>query len=161
MHRTLALFLALAGPSSLASCAADRAGERGADLAPVELRCESLAQPLGIDVATPRFSWQLAPRDERLHGLRQGAWRVLVGTDAAELARERAELWDSGRVDDSRSIQIEYAGRPLPSLTRCWWTVQVWDQAGRASAPSAPSSSRCSRRHRPRSSRASARRWPS
>ncbi len=129
----------LAGISSASSCAAPGSEEqRRADVVPVELRCEYRENPLGVDVPVPRLSWKLAARSAGLRGLRQSAWRVLVATRPAELALGRADLWDSGRVDDARSLQIEYTGRPLPSLTPCWWAVQVWDQAGRASVFSSP-----------------------
>ena len=138
MKRTLVRILSLIAAVSLVSCAAARAQERAADLVPVELRCESLAAPLGIDVAAPRLSWQLAPRDEALRGLRQSAWRVLVATNTEELALGHTDLWDSGRVEEARAQQVEYAGKALPSLTPCWWAVEVWDQDGRRSALSAP-----------------------
>ena len=37
-------------------------------------------------------------------------------------------LWDSGRVPSDQSAQVEYAGQPLASRTRCFWKVRVWDQ---------------------------------
>ena len=46
--------------------------------------------------------------------------------------------WDSGKVDSARSASVEYAGKALPSATRFWWTVRVWDQTGKPSHYSAP-----------------------
>lgn len=39
------------------------AAERTCSVRVVDLRCEYLPGPLGIDVAQPRLSWQLAPVD--------------------------------------------------------------------------------------------------
>jgi alpha-L-rhamnosidase len=91
------------------------------------LRCEYLVDPLGIDEATPRLSWTVES-DRR--GARQAAWRVRVTSDAGD-------LWDSGRVEDDRTTQIEYDGVPLTSRMTCHWQVQVWDEQGQ-SAVSAP-----------------------
>ena len=49
-----------------------------------------------------------------------------------------AELWDSGRVESASSVDVAYAGRPLPPAAECEWAVQVWDEAGAASEWSEP-----------------------
>ena len=111
------------------------AGLRPAMAAAVDtLRCEYRDDPLGIDVAQPRLSWLL--HDER-RGARQSAWRVLVASTLEALGRDQGDLWDSGRVEDDRSIQLAYAGQALVSRQQCYWKVQVWDQVHVASAWSA------------------------
>lgn len=82
------------------------------DLRVVRLRCEYLVNPLGIDETRPRLSWNIES-DRR--GVRQTAWRVRVATSAEYLARGEADLWDSGRVEDDRTVHIEYDGVPLVS----------------------------------------------
>lgn len=94
------------------------------------LRCEYLTDPLGIDVRTPRMSW-IIEADER--GWKQGAYRVLVATSEDKLVPGMADLWDSGKVDSDRSVQVVYAGKPLQSRMRCCWKVCVWDADGKAS----------------------------
>ncbi len=99
------------------------------------LRCEHLADPLGIDVVRPRLSWQLAwPQ----RGARQTAYRLLVASSPDLLARDQGDLWDSGKVNSDQSILVEYAGRPLKSEQFCHWKVQAWDEAGRPSPWSQP-----------------------
>jgi alpha-L-rhamnosidase len=99
------------------------------------LRCEYLENPLGIDVAKPRLNW-LMRSDQR--GQRQTAYQVLVATTPKLLQQDRGDLWDTGRVDSDRSLQIEYAGKPLASHLRCWWKVRVWDKDGQPTAWSMP-----------------------
>ncbi len=101
---------------------------------PQHLRCEYLVNPLGIDAAAPRLSWLIT--DDR-RGARQTAYRVLVAGDAARLARDEGDRWDSGRVESSETAHIVYAGRPLCSKERVWWKVQTWDAEGRCSPWSA------------------------
>lgn len=99
------------------------------------LRCEYLADPLGIDVARPRLSWVMQSNER---GERQTAYQVLVASTPELLAGNQGDLWDSGKVASDQSIQVEYAGAPLSSRTRCCWKVRFWDQAGQASAWSRP-----------------------
>ncbi|MHC4250208.1 MAG: family 78 glycoside hydrolase catalytic domain [Planctomycetota bacterium] len=101
----------------------------------MDLRCEYLVNPLGVDAVAPRLSWELAS-DER--GQRQTAFRVLVASDAGELAADRGDLWDTGVVASPESIHVEYRGRPLESGKRCHWKVMVFDAGGRPSAWSGP-----------------------
>ena len=96
----------------------------------IDLRCEFLTRPLGIDVPQPRLSWTLWS-DTR--GQRQSAYRVPVASTPELLAQDQADLWDTGKVDCDRTSQIVYGGRPLRSLQRCYWKVQVWDKGGQPS----------------------------
>jgi alpha-L-rhamnosidase len=88
------------------------------------LRCEYLQNPLGIDSVRPRLSWQLVG-DAR--GVRQCAYQILVSSTPELLASNTGDLWDSGKIPSSDSIQIEYAGEPLGSQEPCFWKVRVWD----------------------------------
>ena len=104
-------------------------------IAPVNLRCEYLANPLGIDVRQPRLSWAL---ESARRGERQTAYHVLVSSDPRLLTDGRADLWDSGKVASNESVQVTYSGRALAARTRCWWKVRVWDRDGVASDWSKP-----------------------
>ncbi len=103
--------------------------------APFNLRCEYQQNPLAIDTAAPRLSWELA--DTR-RGARQTAYRVLVASDRAHLDANRGTAWDTGRVNSDRSIQVEYGGKPLRAGRRYWWKVRVWDMHGGPSPWSEP-----------------------
>ncbi len=54
------------------------------------------------------------------------------------LARNQGDLWDSGKVTSSETLQIEYAGKPLASDARVFWKIKLWDAAGTESAWSTP-----------------------
>jgi hypothetical protein len=99
------------------------------------LRCEYLANPLGIHEAAPRLSWIMVSgrRSER-----QTAYRVLVASTPELLTRANGDLWDSGKVSSDESTHVEYAGKPLTSRMRCYWKVQVWDRDGKPGAWSQP-----------------------
>ena len=99
------------------------------------LRCEYCQNPLGIDVTTPRLSWELSS-DER--GQKQTAYHVLVASTAEILAANRGDMWDSGVVQSDQTLQVEYAGSPLATRMECHWKVRVWDMAGKPSPWGAP-----------------------
>ena len=89
------------------------------------LSCESLTNPLGMDVATPRLGWIL---QSGVRGEKQNAFQVLVASTQDLLAGDRGDLWDSGKVDSGQSIQVPYAGAPLTSFQTCFWKVRVWNK---------------------------------
>ena len=107
------------------------AGLCSAAVATKNLRCEYLADPLGIDATSPRLSWILAS-DQR--GEKQTAYRVLVASSAKILNQDTGDLWDSGKVASDESSQIVYAGKPLASRESCFWKVQAWDRDGKPGA---------------------------
>ena len=106
-----------------------------------DLRCEYLANPHGIDVTKPRLSWVLEDIGQKpeIRGQRQSAYQLLVASTSELLANDRGDLWDSGKVEEDQSIQVEYKGKPLDSRLRCFWKVRVWDKDSNPSAWSAPS----------------------
>ena len=110
----------------------------GATLRPVELKCEYLKNPLGIDVRKPRLNWQLVAIDAAARNLSQSAYRVLVATSAEKLTAGQGDLWDSGRVAGAQSVHVEYAGKALPSGQAAYWKVRVWDAKGAESDWSEP-----------------------
>lgn len=107
-------------------------------LRPVDLRCEYLQNPLGIDATQPRLSWKLDAGSSSRRGLSQTACQVIVASSRAALNKDAAELWDSGQLKMSQSIHVVYAGRPLRSQQECWWKVRVWDQDGNPTGWSEP-----------------------
>ncbi|MBI1281577.1 MAG: Bacterial alpha-L-rhamnosidase [Anaerolineaceae bacterium] len=86
------------------------------------LKTEYLENPLGIDVTSPRLSWQL---QSDAAGARQTAYQIKAGSSEGQ-----ADLWDSGKVDSDQSIHVVYAGKALASRQRVYWSVTVWDEAG-------------------------------
>lgn len=98
--------------------------------APFHLRTEYAERPLGLDEPQPRLGWRSQARE-------QGAYQIQVAHTAEDLSEGRL-VWDSERVASRESVSLVYAGPPLAARTRYWWRVRVWDEAGAASAWSAP-----------------------
>ena len=92
---------------------------------PVSLTCDSLSNPLGIDDASPLFSWQV--QDSRF-GAHQSAYQLQVASTPESLAAGKADIWDSGRVVSGQSVGVPYGGSALLAEQRYFWRVLLWDQ---------------------------------
>ena len=97
---------------------------------PVHLRCEYLANPLGIDRAAPHLSWQ---SDDSERNWKQAAYEILVASSPDRLLTGNADVWDSDRKDSAESVDIAYAGPDLQSRRRYYWKICAWDIAGHVS----------------------------
>ena len=80
--------------------------------APIGLRCEYAADPLGVDLFQPRFSWVL---ESSHRGQMQSAYQVLVAGSEENLRAGVGSKWDSGVVASDQSVNVPYQGRPLSS----------------------------------------------
>lgn len=89
------------------------------DIAPAKLLCEWSDFPLNVDRPAPRLSWHS-------HVSTQKAWQIHVASTLDLLNAETPDLWDSGKVDSSGSLNIGYDGTPLKSRQTCHWRVRVW-----------------------------------
>jgi alpha-L-rhamnosidase len=96
----------------------------------INLQCEYLDNPMGIDVLHPRFSWELISEKKNKS---QSAYRILVASDLELLNNNKGDLWDTEKVASDQSIHIQYKGKSLTSRQQCCWKVMVWDEKGGAS----------------------------
>jgi alpha-L-rhamnosidase len=97
---------------------------------PVHLRCESVNNPLGIDVANPHLSWQ---SDSTERNWIQTAYQIVVSASPLPTFDASAKVWDSGKVMSAESVGIAYGGPKLEPRTRYHWSVRVWDAQGQSS----------------------------
>ena len=100
-----------------------------APVLPVNLQCEHLENPLGIDAPHPRLSWQL--QDDRLAAI-QTAYQLYVDKDSATLNSAKTISWVSPKVNSAASL-VSYEGKALEPFTKYFWRVGVWDKSGQKS----------------------------
>ncbi|EHQ24717.1 alpha-L-rhamnosidase [Mucilaginibacter paludis DSM 18603] len=105
-------------------------------LVPVNLKCELLVNPCGIDVTKPNLSYNLISTNDADKNLHQTAYQVWVSADAD--FKEGGDLWDSKKVATARMAFIAYGGKQLKSAKKYWWKVRVWDGKGEVSGWSKP-----------------------
>jgi len=89
------------------------------------LKSEYQINPIGIDAVQPRLSWQIEAtrglsqiygsdvKSERrigtvpiLRGLKQTAYHILAASSREILDPDKADLWDSGKIESSETSQV-------------------------------------------------------
>jgi alpha-L-rhamnosidase len=88
---------------------------------PVNLKCEYLINPIGIDAQYPRFTWQL---NDNRQGAIQQAWQIVVSTDSVETANGHGNIWKTGRTASSK-MPVVYQGVNLQPFTKYFWNVVI------------------------------------
>lgn len=92
-----------------------------ADMKAINLKCEYLVNPMGIDIQNPRLMWNCDG------GIKQTAFRIIAKSDGKI-------VWDSGKVNSS-SMRAEYPHK-LKSRECVEWTVTLRDENNREGEPS-------------------------
>ena len=95
-----------------------------------ELFTEYADNPLGVDVPQPRLAWLL---ESRRRSQSQSAYQLVVASSESLLARDQADVWDSGKFASAQSAGVAYDGPALVSGTRYHWKVRCWDKDGHGS----------------------------
>ncbi|MDA0182677.1 family 78 glycoside hydrolase catalytic domain [Solirubrobacter phytolaccae] len=120
---------AFAAAAITAACVAIPAAAQAATpLSPSGLTVDRLTAPLGLGSARPALGWTLTG-DGRNRS--QSAYQVVV-------SQGDNTLWDSGEVNSPASANVPYSGPALESATKYSWKVRVWDETGKVSDWSAP-----------------------
>lgn len=88
------------------------------------LLTENRNNPIGIDIPTPRFSWQLQTEQRNVM---QTAYEIKVSSG-------KTIVWNSGKVSSDRSVHVPYAGEALKPGKKYNWQVKAWDNKGKTSA---------------------------
>ena len=86
-----------------------------------DLQVDGLYSPIGIDSETPTFSWKI---DSEEYDVIQKHYQIFVATDT--VFSEKSLVWDSGKVNSSESVYINFQGQTLEYATKYYWAVKVW-----------------------------------
>ena len=88
---------------------------------------EYAESPINIDEAHPRFSWIISSTERNQV---QSAYQIMVATSAYKLSYNNPDLWNSGKIISSETIQHEYEKNNLKSNSIYFWKVIFWDGNG-------------------------------
>jgi alpha-L-rhamnosidase len=88
------------------------------------LTCNYSVNPISME-GHPSLSWKLY---SSTRGQRQTGYQVFVAT--RDDFQDRDVVWNSGKINSSKSTHIRYEGPALTRGTRYYWKVKVWDKDG-------------------------------
>lgn len=94
-----------------------------------EVRCESIINPVGIDVSHPSFSWIVESAEK---GKKQTAYQIIVDDNKHDTSNDLGKVWDSGKIDSNQANDVSYKGALLMSNQTYFWKVKIWDESGQA-----------------------------
>ena len=89
-----------------------------------DFRVQHSDRPLSVEDRHPVFSWRMES-DER--GQRQTAYLLSVRRDV-----DGSELWNTGKVESSQSVDIPYQGVALQAEKSYSVKLTVWDRNGQS-----------------------------
>ncbi|MGE0019402.1 MAG: alpha-L-rhamnosidase C-terminal domain-containing protein [Draconibacterium sp.] len=94
---------------------------------PAGLSVELIREPLFTSIvdSQPEFGW-IVPQN----AIEQKAFEILVSSDMKKVEENIGDVWDSGKVSDGNSVNIEFGGEPLNPETIYFWKVRIWDSNG-------------------------------
>ncbi len=104
---------------------------------PTYLTVENMVNPIGIDVAEPRFKWMM---EDAVPGALQKAYRIILDIDSVAVAHGKGKIWNPGKMSGSQSHASYRSKIPLVPFTRYFWNIQLWDQKGKKGKRSAVAS---------------------
>ncbi len=104
----------------------DELGQRYADPysgVPTGLMIEFIREPaksLIVD-RNPEFTWIVPASSEK-----QTAYQIIVASSLQNIREDIGDVWDSGKVSDSNSVEVEFNGKSLREKSDYYWKVKVW-----------------------------------
>ena len=98
---------------------------------PAKLTCEYIENPLGIDVKSPRLSWNFTATERNQF---QSAYEIIVSDNVKDIQQNKGNTWQTGKVNSSQNLHIPYVGATLQPFTTYYWRVKSYDKNGIASS---------------------------
>ena len=95
------------------------------------LRVEYMVNPIGVDATSPRLSWVIKSAKR---GDLQQSFQIIVSSTTENLATDKGDLWNTGKMVSDQSVQVTYRGKSLQSGTKYFWKVRIWDVDSKPSA---------------------------
>jgi len=92
------------------------------------MQCEYLDNPLGIDNAQPRLSWEL---NDKRTGAKQLAYQVFVDADSGNVSHSKGIFWQTSKINKGSQL-VSYNGKKLNPFSKYYWTIKAWDKDGKA-----------------------------
>jgi len=99
----------------------------GSDVKIENVKVEYLTNPVGIDKKNPGMSWELNSRNRNVI---QEAYQIIVSSSVEKLNKNDGDMWNTGKVNSNKTINITYNGKTPESCSTYFWKVKVWTNKG-------------------------------
>jgi alpha-L-rhamnosidase len=90
----------------------------------INMQCEYLTNPIGLDQPHVRLSWVL---NDTRNSAKQTAYQLIVGTNENQVQSGHGNMWQISKEKSDVSLVV-YNGKPLQPFARYYWTVILSDQ---------------------------------
>ncbi|MCG1037108.1 hypothetical protein KI686_11925 [Polaribacter sp. DS7-9] len=92
---------------------------------PEGLSIEYIREPESVLIVDkkPEFAWQLPNTVKK-----QSAYQLIVSSSVDNIKDYNGNIWNSGKISESKSIDIEFKGLPLEVGKTYFWRVKIWDE---------------------------------
>ena len=100
-----------------------------------DLQINNIDNPLAVLNDQILFSWKIY---SNLRETYQSAYRIKIASKKELLTDGNSDVWDSGKVNCSRNVNIHIKDAALKPNKRYWWNVIIWDKFDGLGTPSIP-----------------------
>jgi alpha-L-rhamnosidase len=92
---------------------------------PYGLTVEYIREPENTRIcdSQPEFGWIVQDG-----AVIQKAYQIMVSTDNGKIRSNNGDIWNSGQVKSSKSVNISFGGGKLKENTTYFWKIRIWDQ---------------------------------
>jgi alpha-L-rhamnosidase len=97
---------------------------------PINLRCNQKNSPLGVETTMPQLSWNISSHQQ---SFKQSAWQLQVFSSLSCAKLDKADIWDSQKMNADPTMSTGYRGKSLSSGKCYYWRVRVWSSKGNIS----------------------------
>ena len=101
-----------------------------------QLSCNHLENASGV-LNNPVLGWKL---NSTQNNQSQTGYQILVSSSLKNSLASIGDVYDSKKVNSSNQMNIPFSGKALASSKTYYWKVKIWDQSGKSSSWSKPSS---------------------
>lgn len=101
----------------------------GGNIKVTNLKVELKTNPVGLDIAHPRFSWKISSKSSNVN---QMGYQIEVAKSEKNLLAGKNLVWDTKKVKSSSSLLIRYNGIRLLSREEYFWKVKVYTNKGKS-----------------------------
>ncbi len=98
---------------------------------PTGLMTEFIREPENVRILdpNPEFSWIIPDK-----AIEQSAYQIQIASSMKYSKKDNPDIWDSDKISESSSTEIEYDGPELHENTDYFWRARIWNKEDKPSS---------------------------